>query len=76
MKLSRSMLTELKYTLNEFIARRGTPRTIISDNAKTFKDASNWLKTIVHDENFSIYIGLNGHLTCREHYGGKDFLKD
>ena len=38
LKLSRSMLAEkLKYTLKEFIARRGTPRTIINDNAKTFK---------------------------------------
>ena len=34
LKLSRSMLTEeLKYTLKEFIARHGTPRTVISDNA-------------------------------------------
>ena len=42
LKLSGSMLTEeLKYTLKEFIARRGTSRAIISDNAKTFKDASN-----------------------------------
>ena len=42
LKLSRSMLTgELEYTLKEFIARRGTLRTIISDNAKTFKAARN-----------------------------------
>ena len=42
LKLPKSMLTEeLKYTLKKFIARRGTPRKIISDNAKTFKAASN-----------------------------------
>ena len=42
LKLSRSILTEeLEYILKEFIARRGTVRTIISDNAKTFKAASN-----------------------------------
>ena len=60
LKLSRSMLTEeLKYTLKEFMARRGTPRTIISDNAKTFKAASNWLKTIVYDENFFNFLNLH-----------------
>ena len=60
LKMSRSMLTEeLKYTLKEFIARRGTPRTIISDNAKTFKAASNWLKTIVHDVDFSYFLNLH-----------------
>ena len=44
LKLSKSMLTEaLNYTLKEFHTSRGTPKTIISDNANTFKDASNWL---------------------------------
>ena len=80
LKLSKSMLAEeLKYTLKEFIARRGTPRTIISDNAKTFKAASNWLKMIVHDEDFFNFLNLHmidGNLTCREHHGGEDFLKD
>ena len=60
LKLFRSMLTEeLKYTLKEFIARRGTPKTIISDNAKTFKAASNWLKTIVHDGDFSNFLNIH-----------------
>ena len=80
LKLSRSMLAEeLKYRLKKFIARRGTPRTIISDNAKTFKAASNWLKMIVHDEDFFSFLNLHmidGNLTCREHHGGEDFLKD
>ena len=60
LKLSRSMLTkELKYTLKEFIARRRTPRAIISDNAKTFKAASNCLQTIVHDEDFFNFLNLH-----------------
>ena len=60
LKLSRSVLREeLKYTLKEFIARRGTPRTIISDNAKTFKAASNWLEEIVHDEDFFNFLNLH-----------------
>ena len=60
LKLSRSMLAEeMKYTLKEFIARRGTPRTIISDNTKTFKAASNWLQTIVHDEDFFNFLNLH-----------------
>ena len=53
------MLTEeFKYTLKEFIERRETPRTIIIDNTKTFKAASNWLKTIVHDEDFFNFFSL------------------
>ena len=60
LKLSRSMLTEeLKYTFKEFIARHGIPRTVISDNAKAFKAASNWLKTIVHDEDFFNFLNLH-----------------
>lgn len=59
MKLSKSMLTEeLKYTLNEFIARRGTPRTVISGNAKTFKAGSNWLRKTVHDEELFNFLNL------------------
>ena len=54
------MLTEeLKYTLQEFIERRETPRTIIIDNTKTFKAASNWLKTIVQDEDFFNFFSLH-----------------
>ena len=56
----RSMFTEeLKYTLKKFIKRRGAPRTIISDNAKTFKDARNWLKTTVHDKDFLNFLNLH-----------------
>ena len=60
LKSPGSMLTEeLKYTLKEFIAGRGIPKTIINDNAKTFKAASNWLKTIVHDEDFFNFLNLH-----------------
>lgn len=60
LKLSRSMLTEeFKYTLKEFIARRGTPRTFISDNPKIFKAASNWLKPIVYEEDFFIFLNVH-----------------
>ena len=60
LKLSISMLTEeLKCTLKEFMARHRTPRTIISDNVKTFKAASNWLKTIIDDEDFFNFVNLH-----------------
>ena len=60
LKLSRSMLAEkLKYTLKKFIARRGTPRAVISDNAKTFKAASNWLKKILHEEDFLNFFNIH-----------------
>ena len=68
LKLAKSVLTEqLKYTLKELIARRWTPRTIISDSLKTFKAASNWRRRsfmMRTSSTFSIYIGLNGNLTC------------
>ena len=42
---------EFKQKLNAFISRRKRPRIIISDNAKVFKTAADWIKTIRKSEN-------------------------
>jgi transposase InsO family protein len=43
--------------LKEFVARRGRPSLIVSDNAKTFQSTSNWLKYLTHDESLFNYLG-------------------
>ena len=42
-----------------FVSRRGLPATLISDNAKTFKAASNELKRIVRSEEVLRYFATN-----------------
>ena len=45
LKLCKDMTAEeFKIAFKEFMARRGTPRMMISDNAKTFITTSKWLK--------------------------------
>ena len=38
-----------KQALKKFIARRGTPSLMISDNAKTFEAMAKWLKKLYHN---------------------------
>ena len=40
---------EFKRALKEFIARRGCPQVIVSDNGKTFVATSKWLSTLKRD---------------------------
>ena len=42
-----------------FVSRRGLPATLISDNAKTFKSASNELKKVVRSEEVLRYLATN-----------------
>lgn len=42
--------------LKRFIARRGRPRKIYSDNGKSFVAASKWLKRIMKDEKTQDYL--------------------
>ena len=39
-------------SLKRFIARRGRPRVIYSDNGSTFKAAADWLSNVRNDEKF------------------------
>ena len=41
---------EFKRSLKEFVARRGLPKSIVSDNGKTFVATSRWLKTLQRNE--------------------------
>ena len=41
---------EFLRSLKRFIARRGGPRKIYSDNARTFVGAAKWVKQVMHDE--------------------------
>ena len=42
--------------LKRFIARRGRPRKIYSDNATTFVGAERWLRNVMKDENLQNYL--------------------
>ena len=48
--------TEFTTSLKRFIAHRGRPGEIYSDNVKTFVGAANLLKTIMHDEKVHDYL--------------------
>jgi len=43
--------------LKEFVARRGKPSLIVSDNAKTFQSTSEWLKHLKQDDDLFNYLG-------------------
>ena len=55
--LCKSMaVEEFKRALKWFVARRGKPNTIISDNAKTFKAARTWLQSIKDSDDINNYL--------------------
>ena len=57
LKLCTDMSVEqFKRALKEFVARRGAPQTIVSDNAKTFIATKKWLKTLQEDEDLNNYL--------------------
>ena len=56
LKLCKDMTAEeFKIAFKEFMARRGTPRMMISDNAKTFITTSKWLKKLKSDHTLMNY---------------------
>ena len=48
---------EFQKILKEFVARKGPPQMIISDNAKTFVATGKWLRTLIKDKNLANYLG-------------------
>ena len=63
--LSRAVHLELtpNLTTNEFIkrfkrliARRGRPKTVDSDNAKTFQAVAQWLKLVIKTEELNKFL--------------------
>ena len=45
-----------KHSLKELVARRGVPRLMDSNNAKTFKHTAEWLKTLRLDDDLQNYL--------------------
>ena len=47
---------EIIQALTPLIARRGRPKVIYSDNAKTFEKASKWIKKVYKDEKMQEFL--------------------
>ena len=47
-------------SLKKFIARRGRPKKVYSDNGGTFVGAASWLKLVMHDEQINDFLAQNG----------------
>ena len=45
-------LEEFNICFKRFLARRGKPQKVYSDNAKTFKAAADWVKAIIKSKRF------------------------
>ncbi|XP_028419027.1 uncharacterized protein LOC114544609 [Dendronephthya gigantea] len=57
MELVRSLETgEFIRCFKKFVARRGRPELVYSDNGTTFKAAAKWLETVRRDEKFNSYL--------------------
>ena len=46
-------------SLKKFIARRGRPERIYSDNGRTFVAAAKWIRIIMKDEKLQDYLSVN-----------------
>ena len=53
-------MAECLYSLQRFIARRGRPERIYSDNDSTFTAAAKWIKMVRQDEKLQGYLSRNG----------------
>ena len=59
LKLCKDLtVREFKRSLKEFVARRGLPTAIASDNTKTFQATKKWLKTLKKDEDLFNYLAI------------------
>ena len=57
LELTKTMdAAEFLATLKRFIARKGRPTKIYSDNAKTFVAGAKWLRQVMYDERFNDYL--------------------
>ncbi|XP_078361896.1 uncharacterized protein LOC144646227 [Oculina patagonica] len=58
LKLCRDLSAEeFQRALKEFVARRGCPQTIVSDNGKTFVATGKWLSKLKKDQSLADYLG-------------------
>ena len=51
--------TECLRSLKQFIARRGRPERIYSDNGRTFIGAAKWTREVMKDERLQNYLSTN-----------------
>ena len=51
---------EFLASLKRFIARRGRPERIYSDNGRTFVGAARWIKQVMRDEKFQDFLAHRG----------------
>ena len=51
--------TECLLSLKQFIARRGRPDRIYSDNGRTFVGAAKWMRDVAKDERVQDYLSTN-----------------
>ena len=49
---------EFKRTMKEFVARRGPPQVMVSDNGRTFVATKKWLKTLVKNEDLMNFLAI------------------
>ena len=42
-------IDQFRHSLKEFMARRGNPALIVTDNAKTFQNTAKWLQKVLKD---------------------------
>jgi hypothetical protein len=57
LELTKTMSTEeFLATFKRFIARKGRPKKVYSDNAKTFAAGAKWLKQVMNDEKFNNFL--------------------
>ena len=62
--------------LKKFVARRGLPTRIVSDNGKTFKSAAKVLRSIVSSDGTPLAWAYSGHSTSQRPLGGVESLND
>ena len=53
-------MEEFLLSFKSFIARRGRPETIYSDNGRTFVGAASWLKKVRSSERFNDFLAYQG----------------
>ena len=60
LKLCRDLTAEeFQRALKEFVARRGTPRLIVSDNGKTFTATKKWLNKLKKNETLMNFLAAD-----------------
>ena len=63
LELAKSMeMEEFLLSFKSFIARRGRPETVYSDNGRTFVGAASWLKKVRSSERFNDFLAHQGIL--------------